>query len=309
MDAAARAEQPQSADQFVAIAAKGPWPAFRANGVIDAAAEAFLRGLHEDASADELGDLSAADLTALAHDFWIWRAQRAPDEQATRIRRGIGAGGRELERDILEIAGPDMPFLVDSVMGELADQGVAALAMFHPVAPAIDGKGRDSLIQIHLPRLSAQRAKALHDGVRTSLSDVRASVGDFRALRQRMLDCAAELEAARTNAPKEEVEEAVALLKWLAADKFTFLGSRDYAYARDAAGAIKADEPEILPGTSLGVLRDEERYVLRTSAEPMVLTPELKRLMAEPAPLIVAKSTLRARVHRRATSDYVSVRR
>jgi glutamate dehydrogenase len=41
----------------------------------------------------------------------------------------------------------------------------------------------------------------------------------------------------------------------------------------------------------------------------MMLTPELKRLMAEPNPLIVAKSTLRARVHRRTTADYVGVRR
>src|SRR5690606_27893541 len=58
----------------------------------------------------------------------------------------------------------------------------------------------------------------------------------------------------------------------------------------------------------LGVLRDTDRYVLRTTAEPMVLTPELKRLVAEPAPLIVAKSTLRARVHRRTTADYIGVK-
>jgi|CXWL01.1.fsa_nt_gi glutamate dehydrogenase len=309
MDAAARAEHSRSVDQFIATAAQGPWPAFRVNGVIDVAAEAFLRGLYEDASADELGDLSATDLAALAHDFWIWRGERAPDEQATRIRRGIGAGGRSLERDILEIAGPDMPFLVDSVMGELADQGIAALAMFHPIAPATTGQGRDSLIQIHLPRLSAQRSKALHEGVCASLGDVRHSVADFLAMRDRMLACAAELEAAKVNAPPEDVAEAVALLRWLAADKFTFLGARDYVYARDGQGAHKADEPEILKDTCLGVLRDTARYVLRTSAEPMVLTPELKRLVAEPAPLIVAKSTLRARVHRRATSDYVGVKR
>ncbi|MEQ1709714.1 MAG: NAD-glutamate dehydrogenase [Terricaulis sp.] len=309
MDAAARAHLSPSADQFIATAIAGPWPAFRANGAMDVAAEAFLRGLYEDASTDELGDLTAADLAALAHDFWIWRSERAPDEQSSRIRRGVGAGGRQLDRDVLEIAGPDMPFLVDSVMGELADQGVAALAMFHPLAPASKGQGRDSLIQIHVPRLSAQRTRALHEGVRASLGDVRASVSDFQAMRDRMLACAAELEASRSNAAKEDVTEAVELLRWLAADKFTFLGARDYVYARDASGAFKADEPDILKDTCLGVLRDTERYVLRTSAEPMVLTPELKRLVAEPAPLIVAKSTLRARVHRRATADYVGVRR
>jgi len=310
MDAAARAELPKTADQFVASAAQGPWPAFRSkDGVIDAAAEIFLRGLYEDASDDELGDLSVADFAALAHDFWIWRAERRPDEQATRIRRGVGVGGAALDRDILEIAGPDMPFLVDSVMGELADQGISPLAMFHPLAPSLSGEGRDSLIQIHVPRLSAQRSKALHDGVRASLSDVKQAVRDFHAMRTRMLECAAELEQAKTHAPEEEVAEAVALLRWLAADKFTFLGARDYRYQRDPDGGYKADEPEILSHTCLGVLRDVERYVLRTSAEPMVLTPELRRLVTEPNPLVVSKSTLQARVHRRAMADYVGVKR
>jgi len=309
MDAAAQAALSETAEEFVATAAKGPWPAFKSNGTVDAAAEAFLRGLYEDASADELGDLSLADLAALAHDFWIWRAERGSDERLARIRRGIGAGGRQIDRDILEIVGPDMPFLVDSVMGELADQGVAALAMFHPIAPALKGEGRDSLIQIHLPRLSAQRAKALQEGVNATLSDVGDAVKDFHAMRARMLDCAAELEQASTNAPEAEVAEAVALLRWLAADKFTFLGARDYRYQRDTDGNYKADEPEILSRTCLGMLRDVERYVLRTSAEPMVLTPELRRLVAEPNPLVVSKSTLRARVHRRTTADYVGVKR
>ena len=90
MDAAtARQELPKTADQFVDQAAKGPWPAFRANGAIDAAAEAFLRGLYEDASDDELGDLSVEDFAALAHDFWIWRAERECDEQCIRDRKSV----------------------------------------------------------------------------------------------------------------------------------------------------------------------------------------------------------------------------
>ena len=305
MDAAARAELPESADQFIANAKKGPWPAFR---VIDNAAEAFLRGMYDDASPDELEGLTMADLAALSHDFWVWRAECETGVRASRIRRGVGAGGRQLERDIIEVVGPDMPFLVDSVMGELADQGIAPLAMFHPLAPAKSGEGRDSLIQVHVPRLSAARSKALHDGVRDTLKDVEAAVADYSAMRERMLAAAEELEAAKTNAPREEVTEAVELLRWLAADKFTFLGAREYDYARDGE-SYKADEPVILEQSCMGVLCDVERYVLRTTAEPMVLTPELKRLLDEPNPLIVAKSTLRARVHRRTAADYVGVRR
>jgi len=295
MDAAtARQELPKTADQFVDQAAKGPWPAFRANGAIDSAAVMFLRGLYEDASDDELGDLSVEDFAALAHDFWIWRAERECDEQCIRLRHGVGVGGKHLDRDILEIAGPDMPFLVDSVMGELADQGIPSLAMFHPLAPSAKGKGRDSLIQIHVPTLSAQKSKELLHGVRASLADVRDSVGDFQAMRKRMLDCANELEKAKSNAAPSDVAEGVELLRWLAADKFTFLGARDYQYVRDAKGGFTPHEPDIIEGTCLGVLRDMDRYVLRTTAEPMVLTPELKRLVTEPTPLIVAKSTLRA---------------
>ncbi len=308
MDAAARAELPESADQFIATAKTGPWPAFRAKGAVDVAAETFLRGMYDDASPDELEGLTMADLAALAHDFWVWRSECESGERVVRIRRGVGEGGRQLDRDILEVIGPDMPFLVDSVMGELADQNIAPLAMFHPLAPSKSGEGRDSLIQVHAPRLSAARTKALLEGVNETLRDVEAAVADYHGMRSRMLAAAEELEAAKTSATREEVLEAVELLRWLAADKFTFLGARDYDYARDGE-SYKADEPVILEASCLGVLCDVERYVLRTTAEPMVLTPELKRLMDEPNPLIVAKSTLRSRVHRRTTADYVGVRR
>jgi glutamate dehydrogenase len=309
MDAAPRGDQALSAEQFLSTAACGNWPAFRDDKGISPAAEAFLRGVYEDASEDELVGLSFEDLVALAHSFWAWRAERKPEEQKIRLRHGEGAQGKDLDRDILEIAGPDMPFLVDSVMGEIGEQGLHSLAMFHPIAPAARGSGRDSLIQIHLPRLSPLAAKNLEDAIVRTLADVRASVGDFMAMRQRMLDCAGELKEARCNATTEDVTEAVALMHWLAADKFTFLGARDYEYARDKIGAVLADEPIVLAETGLGVLRDPERFVLRKSAEPMVLTPELQRLIAEPTPLIVAKSTLQSRVHRRATADYVGVKR
>ncbi len=187
---------------------KGHGPPFAPTASSTLPPRLFLRGLYEDASDDELGDLSVEDFAALAHDFWIWRAERECDDQCIRIRRGVGVGGKQLDRDMLEIAGPDMPFLVDSVMGELADQGITSLAMFHPLAPAAKGKGRDSLIQIHVPRLSVQKSKDLIDGVRASLADVRASVGDFQAMRQRMLDCADELEKAKSNAAPSDVAEA-----------------------------------------------------------------------------------------------------
>lgn len=287
-----------SAEQFIAAAAA--YPTFAR----DPDAGTFLRALFADVNDAEA---PVGDLLALAHDFWIWAREQGPGEQAVRLRPARGEGGRPLGRFALEIVGPDMPFLVDSVMGEFADQGVAALAMHHPIAPMAGGTR--SFIHIQLAPLSEQRAAALVRGVRTTLADVRAIVADFVPLKARMAACAEELERNRGLATPEDAAETVALLRWLMADRFTFLGARDYEYAKDGAGQLMHAEPVIVEESGLGLLRDPERYVLRTSAEPMLLTAEWKRLLNEPTPLVVAKSTLRSRVHRRAAADYVGVKR
>jgi glutamate dehydrogenase len=65
------------------------------------------------------------------------------------------------------------PFLVDSVMGEIADQGLSVRAMFHPwsrrsaTAPACAADGaprRESMIQVLLDDVGADREKALVEG-------------------------------------------------------------------------------------------------------------------------------------------------
>ncbi len=61
---------------------------------------------------------------------------------------------------------------------------------------------------------------------------------------------------------------------------------------------------------SLGVLRDPTRLVLRRANEPAVLSAAIRRRAGRaPPPLVVAKSNLRSRVHRRVYMDYVGVRR
>jgi len=309
MDTGVRGDLAVTVDDFISRAnAPGRWPAFKAGKQVSAEAEAFLRGIHEDAGQDEVGELGIDDLIEVAHAFWAWRSEGDRNAQRFRIRRGTGADGRNVARDILEVAGPDMPFLVDSIMAELADQGVSALAMFHPVVGRAE-EGAQSLIQIHLPLLSAARTASLERGIDATLADVRAAVADYPAMRRRMLERADQVALARAGTPDDPSDESVALLRWLADDHFTFLGARDYVYARDAAGRFISNEPEIIENSGIGLLADPERYVLRTSNEPIVLTPEIQKLFADPSPLIVAKSTLRSRVHRRVTADYIGVKR
>ncbi|GIU67817.1 NAD-glutamate dehydrogenase [Candidatus Phycosocius spiralis] len=292
---------------------------FKTGAHIDAAAESFLTQIAQDATTDDVAGLSPEDLAALADGFWRWTSHKRADAQHIRLVEAKGADGRPLKRDLLEICGPDMPFLVDSVMGEIGAQGVDVRAMFHPVvAISRDGDGmrvpggvpqNESLIQVHLPTTSPSKRDALLTGVRETLQDVRLSVGDFHAMKQRMSGAIQALSVAKTRAKPDEVIESIAFLKWLTADHFVFFGVRSYDYPRDKNGAWIKDEPDIREDLNLGILRDPLRMVLRRLNEPSVLSDAVRAYIEEPAPVIVAKSNLRSRVHRRTVMDYIGVKR
>jgi glutamate dehydrogenase len=291
------------AQDLIARAAQPRWPGFNGAKGVEPAVADFLRQIGDDASHEDLSALSVDDLADLAHGLWSWEG----GDQRIRIRPALGADGRPLDRDLLELAGPDMPFLVDSIMGELADQGLRVLALFHPIVARAGLP--TSLIQVHLAPLAPGAEDRLREGIAATLADVRAAVADFKLLRARMSDCADELEASRTARGLASYGEALAFLRWLSEDKFIFLGARDYQYPRDERGDFVRDEPIILDETGLGILRDPDRYVLRRGSEPAMNTGAIRQFLEEPQPVLVSKSSYASRVHRRAPADYIGVKR
>lgn len=292
---------------------------FLNNGEFDPAAAAFLSQIANDATLDDVGNLSAKDIAHLAHGFWNWSAQKRPQSKEIRLIEGRGFNNKALERDILQIIGPDSSFLVDSVMGEIGAQGVEVRAMFHPLVGVIrdeDGKRgkegysiKESMIEVHLPPLSQSKRDAILMGVRETLADVHLAVTDFAAMKARMADCIKNLAVAKTQASFDDIAEAIAFLKWLEDDHFVFLGARSYEYPRDESGKFRKDEPNIIEEKNLGVLSDPLRSVLRRSSEPTFLSDKLMAYLNEPTPIVVAKSNLRARVHRRAVMDYIGIKK
>ncbi|MCG8443372.1 MAG: NAD-glutamate dehydrogenase, partial [Caulobacterales bacterium] len=274
---------------------------------------------HDDAVAEDLEDLSVADVASLAASFWRWAEIRPHARTNVRLQPGRRADGGELSRDILEIATVDKPFLVASVMGEINAQGVDVLAMFHPIVTVErDREGRraqggapvcESMIQVHLEPLDETARSRLLAGVRSTLDDVDAAVGDVQDMRARMDQAVDELKSAPVSAPRDELEEVIAFLRWLRDDHFAFLGARVYEFATDAQGNLVRDEPIILDDTGRGVLRDPKRHVLRRGSEPAIITPAIHEFLCEPSPIIVAKSNMLSRVHRRVMADYIGVKR
>ncbi len=273
------------------------------------AADAFARQIAADADPTELPEFSALILAQILADFWRSGATRRGRTPQISVKPVIGAN---LAR--LEIIQPDAPFLVDSVMGEIADQGLQVRAMFHPVVEVqrdrtgqrgrVGSTRRESMIQVLLEPIGSDRERILIAALKTALSDVTAAVDDFPAMLDLMTGTGAELAASGRATPEE-----IQFLAWLHAQHFVFLGARVYEYPRLKSGEYAAAEPLYQPRDGLGVLRDPTRTVLRRANEPAVLMGQMQdRILSDPA-LTIAKSNVKSRVHRRGYMDYVGVKR
>jgi glutamate dehydrogenase len=284
-----------------------------------AAARAFAAQACADAAPDELPELTSAELAGNLADFWKFGARRRGRGPMVRIapllggKSGANPTGAPLDR--LEIVQDDAPFLVDSIMGEIAEQGLSVRALFHPIVEVQRDRAglrgstgaahRESMIQVILDPIGADREAAVIAGLNHTLKDLRAAVDDFPEMLALMARTLGELESHSKRARPEEL----AFLAWLEAEQFVFLGARVYEYPRLKNGDYAAEEPLYQAKDGLGVLRDPNRTVLRRANEPAILLGKVKdRLLTDPA-LTVAKSNVRSRVHRRGYMDYVGIKR
>ena len=307
-------EAPTASSQAITLEALGKSFA-KALGqrALDKVAQSFLHQAFDDYAADETPEIAAEDFAVLLATVWQSTLNRKSGDPA-QITIGplAGAGGRSTGCDVVQIIQDDRPFLVDSVMGELAEVGVTVRGLFHPVVETSrpdDAAARESMIIVVIDPLPQERRDALGDGLAQSLADVRAAVVDHGAMNALMARSIAHLEACPPGVDPAVLEENLAFLSWLNDDHFVFLGARDYDYPRTASGGYEAEAPLSQSGEGLGVLSDPERTVLRRANEPAVLTRSMKRQLDLSEPVTVAKANIRSRVHRRAYMDYVGVKR
>src|SRR6478672_13613990 len=115
------------------------------------AAKSFIAQALTDWGEEPLPGWSAADMAGLASDLWA-AADEAGDQPLVRLRKRQGPTGL----DLLEIVQDDAPFLVSSVMAEVAAHGADVRGMIHPV---VDLAGRRrSLMQVAMAPMMESRA-------------------------------------------------------------------------------------------------------------------------------------------------------
>ncbi|MFD7918495.1 NAD-glutamate dehydrogenase [Streptomyces sp. NPDC059740] len=279
----------------------------------------------------------------------------------------VEENGWTCSHSVVEVVTDDMPFLVDSVTNELSRQGRGIHVVIHPqIVVRRDVTGRlveiiDEGPEVHADtRRGARDADLPHDALVESwihveidretdredlkqitadlqrvLTDVREAVEDWEKMRATAVRVAEELPQEFAGGPdvadlrEEEVAEARELLHWLADDRFTFLGYREYTLrSHTAEDGSTEDVLCAVPGTGLGILRadpsphgapDEHAGLsgltrsgdagTEDSASFSRLPQDARAKAREHRLLILTKANSRATVHRPSYLDYVGVKK
>lgn len=220
---------------------------------------------------------------------------------------------------VLTVVDRNMPFLFDSVMGEVTSTHRDLYMAVHPILLLEPGKEpvlrssehpgdpahHVSLMQIHLPPISGQEADALVKRIHGVLDQVHLAITDWKSMLEILEGAAEQLGSYSASRKKSDRDEALAFLDWLRDDNFTFLGMREYVYSGKGADA----KVERSKGRGLGILSDPDVLVLRQGKDSVTTTPEILEFLEGQDFLIVTKANVKSVVHRRAYMDYVGIKR
>ncbi|MGR6970767.1 NAD-glutamate dehydrogenase [Streptomyces cynarae] len=291
---------------------------------------AFLQRYYLHTAPEDLTDRDPVDVFGAAFSHYRLAETRPQGTANVRVHTPtVEENGWTCSHSVVEVVTDDMPFLVDSVTNELSRQGRGIHVVIHPqfvvrrdltgklleVLPDAPGAELphdahvESWIHVEIDR-ETDRAdlKQITSDLLRVLSDVREAVEDW----EKMRDCALRIaegiqkEPVPQDLPQAQIEEAGELLRWLAADHFTFLGYREYELRDD-------DTLAAVPGTGLGILRSDPHHA---GEDQHPVSPSFERLPADARAkarehklLVLTKANSRATVHRPSYLDYVGVKK
>ena len=301
---------------------------------------AFLARYYRYVADEDLLERDPVDVAGAALSHRAGAARRPAGTTLVRaITPGVDDDGWSVGHTVIEVVTDDMPFLVDSLNAELArlersvhlfvhpalvvrrDAEGNLLAVLDATASALPTGGRDpawpedagveSWMHVEVDRESDPDAlEALAAALASVLGDVRAAVEDWSAMREAALGVAQEMAQRPPAGLEEQAGDVERLLRWLAADNFTFLGCREYAL--DVVDGEDVLRP--VPGTGLGTLREDRSAERAARAGAQVgggfarLPAQVRARARSREVLVLTKANSRSTVHRPAWLDYVGVK-
>jgi len=283
----------------------------------------FAQRYYASVSLEDLKAHSIEDLSGALISHWNLIYQRKPDETKIRVfNPSLEEDGFQSAHTIIEVSHDDMPFLVDSIRMELDRRGVLIHFAIHfgglkvirdaqyriieilPIGTENSKVTSEAPIYFEIDRQNdLDKMEVLRRDLLEILRDVRLVVSDWQKIVAEAEEALVELEQNPPPLDSAEIEETKDFLRWLIKNHFTFFGFRDYKLiGSDTNRAL-----QIIPGTGLGVLRDDSTAV--ASRNYADLPPQARRLALAKNILIIAKTNTKATVHRDAYTDYIGVKR
>jgi glutamate dehydrogenase len=278
----------------------------------------IIREYYRDLDIDDLKDSDPQHLAneALAHlEFALTRRRGRPK---VRIYNADETRGSDDTRyTIVEIVTDDMPFLVDSVSLAIDNAGADIALTVHPVFVTrrnhqghltklnIQTNGDqpgtgESFARFKIQRLTQKSDRdTLAAQIRETLGDIRAAVRDWQKMTSKMSAVVKKMREHTQSHSADKSAESIALLDWLAANNFTFLGYR-YDELKPAVRPVRL-VPQ--PGTSLGILSRP-----RSQGKPRPLTASMKKFANSTDLLVITKTASRSTIHRPGHMDYIAVK-
>ncbi len=296
----------------------------RAGDLDPPAALRLLTKYYAHVAAEDLVGRSPTDVSGAVSSQYRLAASRPQGTAAVRLftptveEDGWAAAGHS----VVEVVTDDMPFLVDSITMALDSHKLTLHSIVHPqllVRRDITGTllevldddrvtGDDppdslheSWMHIETERVAdATERGEIEQSLRAVLRDVREVVEDWQKMHVQSEAIVDDLANHPPPLPQAEVAESRALVEWLAADHFTFLGYREYELSVvDGDVLLRA-----VPGTGLGILRSDQDL----SPSFAKLPPAVKAKAREKQLLVITKANSRATVHRPVYLDYIGVK-
>ena len=281
--------------------------------------ESFLLHYYDDIAEEDILAASPEDLYGAALSHWEFGAKRLPGETRVRVfNPNPKKDGWKSPHTIIEMVNDDMPFLVDTTTMTLSRMGLGIHLTIHPmyrvkrdargalIAIGADAKAADAMpeswMRVEVDRQAgAETLAKLEAALQSAMRDVRVTIGDWQAMRDKLKEVTAAIHAHRSVLGDGEVDEGKRFLEWLGDNHFTFLGFRAY----DLAEENGEDVLKVVPKSGLGILRDDHAKV---SQAFLVLPKDVRKRARTKEFMIVTKANSQATVHRPGYLDYVGVK-
>ena len=282
--------------------------------------ETFLQQYYADIAEEDLLAHTPEDLYGAIASHWEFGAKRLPGETKVRVFNPTPKkDGWKSPHTIIEMVNDDMPFLVDTTTMTLSRAGIGIHLTVHPIyqvkrdargallqlqdSGKPEGLATESWIHIEVDRQTgAETLAKLESLLQSAMRDVRATVTDWRGMREKLAEVTAAVHKHRSILGDAEVDEGIKFLDWLSEHHFTFLGFREYDLAEENGEEVL----KVVPNSGLGILGDSHAKV----SQSFLVLPKVVRQRARAKEfMIVTKANSQATVHRPGYLDYVGIKR